>query len=577
MPAKKSAAGPPLKVGYVLLILALTFSSFALYTVAPWLIALSLHGPVQLSDLLRTMIPTPQTAVMSRGQLIVPQIELNPFRPGMVGTTLVFFDLESKESRMIATQIPPGPLKLLADETGLWCLNSSTVWRIQDDVVTPTGAGRTLKSFDSAFLHEGKLAIAEESWNPRAFKGSPLNFHLLVWTGTGWRDEGQILLPRTMEGRDGTTGPTSAPNEVHVLNADGQTHVFCSDGKTMQYSSHLDIIPADTVSALAVENAVMPVPGWTPIGPHGTFELGMDSHGVLRLDQNSGNSGGSPSSQLALFRLVDGKWQETERWERTGFNRFQPSRLVSDGRRACVLSLNVANKVTMRDVTAAGGEEVQLRLDSGSVLERLSYTVQNVGWMVALPVLVIYSLLASWLMTAYRGSRYEYGNDAVELASVARRTLAKLIDVALFAVPMQVAQWIVIGSAEDLKQWSEKLAALDPTVLPTLVIGGAVMLVYSLACLIGISLLEGTWGISPGKWLCGIRVVRTTLRPCGFFRAVLRELLALGDGVLPAGWLTGALAMTLTANRQRLGDLVSDTIVIRRRREGGQIQSAPNA
>ena len=227
----------------------------------------------------------------------------------------------------------------------------------------------------------------------------------------------------------------------------------------------------------------------------------------------------------------------------------------------------MANKVTMREVTDGGGEEVQLRLDSGSVLERLSYKVQDVAWMVALPVLVIYSLLASWLMTAYRSSRYEYGNDAVELASVTRRTLAKLVDVALITVPIQIAQRIVIGSAEDLKAWSEKLAALDPTVLPTLVIGGAVMLVYSLTCLIGISLLEGTWGISPGKWLCGIRVVRTTLRPCGFFRAALRELLALGDGAIPAGWLTGALAMTLTANRQRLGDLVSDTIVIRRRRE----------
>ena len=51
------------------------------------------------------------------------------------------------------------------------------------------------------------------------------------------------------------------------------------------------------------------------------------------------------------------------------------------------------------------------------------------------------------------------GNDAVELASVTRRTLAKLIDVALITVPMQVAIRVVIGSAEDLKIWSEKLAA----------------------------------------------------------------------------------------------------------------------
>ena len=75
-------------------------------------------------------------------------------------------------------------------------------------------------------------------------------------------------------------------------------------------------------------------------------------------------------------------------------------------------------------------------------------------------------------------------------------------------------------------------------------------------------ILEGGFGITPGKWLCGIRTLRTTLRPCGVLRALARELMIYVDSMLLFIWLPGILTIAFTKNRQRLGDLVSDTVVV---------------
>jgi uncharacterized RDD family membrane protein YckC len=93
---------------------------------------------------------------------------------------------------------------------------------------------------------------------------------------------------------------------------------------------------------------------------------------------------------------------------------------------------------------------------------------------------------------------------------------------------------------------------------------GLGMVLYGLFWLVGFSFMEGRWGVTPGKWLVGIRVVRTTLRPCGFLRAALRELMLLFDGILCLGWMPGVFCITLTTCRQRMGDMLADTIVIRK-------------
>lgn len=71
-------------------------------------------------------------------------------------------------------------------------------------------------------------------------------------------------------------------------------------------------------------------------------------------------------------------------------------------------------------------------------------------------------------------------------------------------------------------------------------------------------------------------MVRTTLRSCGFARSLVRELMFWVDTPLLLTALPGVLCQLATANRQRLGDLVAQTIVVEKR-PGGRVGSEGDA
>ncbi|HEY0981808.1 MULTISPECIES: RDD family protein [unclassified Schlesneria] len=75
-------------------------------------------------------------------------------------------------------------------------------------------------------------------------------------------------------------------------------------------------------------------------------------------------------------------------------------------------------------------------------------------------------------------------------------------------------------------------------------------------------IMMGRYGQSIGKKLCGIRIVRPTLRRCEFGRLVLREVLLPVDTFMLTMWWPALLVMFLTPRSQRLGDIVANTIVI---------------
>ncbi len=232
MPPAKSTVDQSLKAGYVLSFVVLTFGMSFLYSAAPWIVAFAMSGPVDWNDVFRTAVPAVEHAVMWNDKLCVPQMELTFFNPGAMGHSLVLVDLKTNESRTIKTRIPPGTLKLVPDGDVLWCLNGSNVYRVQGDAVTTTPTGTTLTSVESAFLYRGTLAVLEESLIPGTIVGTS-NYHLLVWTGSGWRDDGRVLLPVPIDVSDVDSAADSeasnavigfnGPVEIRVLNVQGKT------------------------------------------------------------------------------------------------------------------------------------------------------------------------------------------------------------------------------------------------------------------------------------------------------------------------------------------------------------------
>jgi uncharacterized RDD family membrane protein YckC len=155
-------------------------------------------------------------------------------------------------------------------------------------------------------------------------------------------------------------------------------------------------------------------------------------------------------------------------------------------------------------------------------------------------------------MTAAAGSALvietpEGVSFSLRLASPVLRTLAWAVDGAIVMTASMVIGRASAALAVVGADWSNALAVL---------LYFAVSVAYGMA-------FEWYWrGQTPGKRLCGLRVVDVQglrLRPA---QVVLRNLLRSID-FLPAAYLVGVAACLLSREGQRLGDLAANTVVLR--------------
>lgn len=79
-------------------------------------------------------------------------------------------------------------------------------------------------------------------------------------------------------------------------------------------------------------------------------------------------------------------------------------------------------------------------------------------------------------------------------------------------------------------------------------------------------LLEGSRGQTVGKKAVGIAVVLDDGSRCTYRAATIRTALRFVDA-LPVAYLAGLLSIVRTEQRQRLGDLIANTVVVRTRGE----------
>ena len=171
-----------------------------------------------------------------------------------------------------------------------------------------------------------------------------------------------------------------------------------------------------------------------------------------------------------------------------------------------------------------------------------------------------------WILMRWcQKPEYEFGVQTVKLASVGWRAIARTTDLTIIGL-------LIIGIGALLTRdfdWLSLAEALNLGVdHPTLTSAVQIVstLAFCLAAMISVLLVtQAKWGVTPGKWLCRLRTVRTSLRPCGFARSLAREIVFFFDCGNFICWTPGILSIALTDHRQRLGDLVADTIVVEKR------------
>ena len=123
------------------------------------------------------------------------------------------------------------------------------------------------------------------------------------------------------------------------------------------------------------------------------------------------------------------------------------------------------------------------------------------------------------------------------------RVLAYVIDSVLMGLIWGMV--ILAGTALD-----------DAGSLLLVFVGMVAMLVYGF-------LLEGLYGYTPGKYLLGLVVVKSDGSNCTVGASILRNLLWIVDA-LPTANLVAVVLILVTDDSQRVGDLVADTVVVKK-------------
>jgi len=139
-------------------------------------------------------------------------------------------------------------------------------------------------------------------------------------------------------------------------------------------------------------------------------------------------------------------------------------------------------------------------------------------------------------------------------ASMLRRGLACGVDSLITGGPLIGAFVFFMGAFTEMET-SPLGGMLDAAAFMTIAV------VWGVLCFFLISFWEGRTGRTPGKALFGIRALNLELEPCGFGRALLRNLLMVADGMFSC--VVGLLVIAITPSWQRVGDLVGRTVVVR--------------
>jgi uncharacterized RDD family membrane protein YckC len=180
---------------------------------------------------------------------------------------------------------------------------------------------------------------------------------------------------------------------------------------------------------------------------------------------------------------------------------------------------------------------------------RIAERVTLIASVVSLALLV-FIFGVSALINTNKDRSWQQDEEHYEFASLFRRSLAYLIDTLVILIPAAlVIAWLV--AVEEIP-W-------NPVQFMYMVLYTAAW--YLLGGFLYHTLLEGLFGATLGKKICGIRVLKVDFTPCGITAGFLRNLLRIFDS-FPLYYLVGAVSLAGTLKWQRIGDRAADTVVV---------------
>lgn len=400
---------------------------------------------------------------------------------------------------------------LVAGGGKLWFAGREQVQAFDDVLASPTTAQGLEDGVSAAFYAGGAL---------RAVSNAPDGLRFKTLTDGAWAE--WFRVPNT----ESTAGVRDAV-------ASGDTLHLFSDIRGALYHAVLPMSNAGTAKLV-----------WGEIRGGCSYwqayeETGAPAIACVRRDQGLG-------MKIELLRPAAAGWIAHRTFAAEGFAEKVAVIPADDGRGRLLLISGFPGGMTLY---AADGDALVQRARLGSTFPfpKGMFLVMMVPYL----GLIVLSFALAWLLDRHIAT-YRSSGDGREHSPLLRRAFAQVADSLILAAPMLVSAFFFFRIVTR---------GLNPNqmFLPFLIVGG--QFVWMFAGLLAFAYAEGAWGTTPGKKLMGLRVVGIDGEPCGFGRALVRNVLKLADGFF--NFNVGLLLAALTDTRQRLGDMAARTVVIR--------------
>lgn len=414
---------------------------------------------------------------------------------------------------------------LLAGADRLWIISSSEVGFFQDGKINILSKEKILGEISRPFLYEGHPAVIEEG---------PNGFAFAVFVDGAWQRK--VFFTLKLQER---LGPIR--DSFQGISKDQKLYLFLKFGNTLYYREGLPLEETDQRDV------------WQPVSEVKRHWLAvlMDGEPTVFLRQAE-----ELPSKVVGLRLQGETWKSFFSYDAGMTTEMGIYPLGQPGKFAI---LRQSFPGSLRLVQIDGGKVVkEIRHGSGFPFPRF-FGVMMLGFYgPTLLFPLVLAVVLSRLMKKHRICEHRAGSLTMPFASILRRALSQIIDFFVLGAPA-IAGVLLLFPIFDM----EKMFSSGPVHL----VGFGLMfgeIFWGIFCLLAYSFLEGRWGVTPGKWAVGIRVLGTDLRLCGFGRALVRNLLKFIDGFF--NFMVGILLAALSENWQRVGDMAARTVVVRVRR-----------
>jgi len=494
----------------------------AVFFIAQFIVPFVVMIAVMPSLVLSFKVAEPHRGACWENELWYVQRTQRPRPASESHATLNRIDLDGRKEPTTVCELPIQRPFLLAGDDRLWVITSSDVAYYQQDTLVVVSQNEQLGDICRPFLHDGRPAVIQET---------PQGLSLMVFDDT-WKKRRDLDLKTERT-------PTDIKDNLQVLSQAGKLHFFLQHGDTLYYS-----LMQDDRTELA-DNP------WQKVAQvrNDWQTLLLDGRPLVFLAQQDDSQ-----NKIAALQISDGRWTSFFTEPALIIGKIGAYPVPQSGRIAILLqSFPASLRLLLVEDTAVVSTT---RYGGGFPFPRGFAVAMFVPQALTLTMPLILALILSTLMRKHRVCRYVAASLDAPFASLARRAAAQIVDALFLAGPAVAGYLGMFFCFLNLEETFTSTPFFPLAGLALMAAGFA----WAILCLFLFSFLEGRWGATPGKCILGIRVFGTDLRPCGFGRALVRNLLKFVDGFF--NFMVGVMIVALTENWQRVGDMAARTVVI---------------